>query len=378
VGRRYLEQLAAVPDAPLEVQRDVAIGYARIGGAEAVTSANATGDVRKGEAALAQSETLLRDLLRRFPQRDDLRRELASTLALRAGVHLSAHNDAAAATKTLDEAFSLYDEVLRRAPDDMDAAYGRWNAVMARGDLLADDRQYDAVILLMNTTLEQNRDLPVPERLRSYRALYEAASENFLGNATYYLKKAPEVYIAHYQRAVDLLEAARAQGVMDMRLPMREAGYDYQMSGSFQEMGRLQPALEWAERGKELIDGLARYDDSTGTRHYVNILALQHASVLNDLGQPKEAIAEMEAGITLRRQFAARQPDDLDRQSHLVSGLHILADQYMKAGEPVEACRVVHEALSIYDRLEKSSGVSKYYKQEDGVPLREMAAKCPP
>ncbi|MEI9905032.1 MAG: protein kinase [Asticcacaulis sp.] len=79
VGRDYLERLAKVPGASPDLARDVAIGYGRVGHALATTSTNATGDTEAGEKALAASEKGLRDLMTRYPERDDIKRELALT-----------------------------------------------------------------------------------------------------------------------------------------------------------------------------------------------------------------------------------------------------------------------------------------------------------
>ena len=375
VGRQYLERLSLEKDVPVDVLRDVAIGYGRVGNAEATTSTNATGNIKSGEAALAKSEMALRDLIRAYPARDDFKRELARTLTWKSGVVLASHNDPKAAKAALDEAFALYDGVLARYPKDVDADYGRWNAVVGLGDVLAGEENFKATIKLMQATLDRYKTLPVPPQYQSQRALLEAATENMYGDAAYYEINA-KAGVGHYYRALELVEQARRSGSRDMRLVMRGAYYNYQLSTSYQDMGQLKRALVWATRGKALADDLARFDDSTATLHIRDSLSLQRASVLGDLGRTREALLEAEANIARRRATLAQHPETSDNRISLASGLNTLRKYYVAAKQPGKACSAARESLATFDEMAKHGGVPERNKRLDIEPQIAFLAAC--
>ena len=376
VGWQYLTRLSQDRDVPVEVTRDIAVGYGRLGNAEATTSSNGNGKVHDGDWALRQSETLLRGLVKTYPDRDDFKRELARTLAWRSGVILGAHNDPKGARAALDESFALYDGVLARHPDDPEAGYGRWNAMIGLGDLYFGADDMPALKKLMEDAQTRFRTLPVTDKYRSLRALLEAATENSLGDSSYYVV-GKAAGVVHYQRAEAILAQARAAGIMDMRIPMRQAYYSYQLSSSYQDMGEPKLALQLADKGQAIIADLNQYDDSTGTRHIRDILSLQRSTALADLGRAGEAVAEAEASVARRRTSLSQQPDDMDNRLNLASGLHTLSNFYVTARQPAKACAAARESMGFLDSIAAHGGVPERNQHADVAPLRAFLAGCP-
>ena len=376
VGWQYLTRLSQDRHVPVEVTRDIAVGYGRLGNAEATTSSNGNGKVKEGDWALRQSEALLRGLVKQYPARDDFKRELARTLTWRSGVILGAHNDPKGARAALDEAFALYDGVLTRHPDDLEAGYGRWNAAIGLGDLYFGADNMPALKKLMEETRARFKDLPVSDKYRSLRALLEAATENSLGDSNYYVT-GQAAGVLHYKRAEAIMAQARADGVMDMRIPMRQAYYSYQLSSSYQEMTQPKLALQWAEAGEAIIADLNHYDDSTGTNHIHDILSLQRSTALADLGRAGEAVSEAEASVARRRATLARQPDDMDNRTNMASGLHSLSNFYSTARQPQKACAAAHEAMGFLADLAAHGGIPERSRRMDFEPLQAMVAACP-
>lgn len=376
VGWQYLTRLSQDRHVPVEVTRDIAVGYGRLGNAEATTSSNGNGKVKEGDWALKQSEDLLRGLVKQYPDRDDFKRELARTLTWRSGVILGAHNDPKGARAALDEAFALYDGVLARHPDDLEAGYGRWNAAIGLGDLYFGADDMPALKKLMEETQARFKNLGVNDKYRSLRALLEAATENSLGDSSYYVV-GKAAGVVHYKRAEAIMAKARADGVMDMRIPMRQAYYDYQLSSSYQDMAQPALALQWADAGNAIITDLSHYDDSTGTTHIQDILSLQRSTALADLGRGGEAISEAEAAVARRRLGLVRQPDDLDNIAHLASGLHTLTNFYVAAKQPDKACAAARDSMRYLDALAKKGGIPERNKRMDVEPLTAFLATCP-
>ncbi len=375
VGWQYLTRLSEDDTAPVDIRRDIAVGYGRLGNAQATTSSNGTGKVRQGDWALQRSETILRDLVKHYPQRDDFKRELARTLSWRSGVVLGAHNDPKAARAALDESFALFDGVLARHPDDLEAAYGRWNAALGLGDLYFGQDNMPALKTLMEQTLTRFRATPAPAKYQSLHALLEAGTENSLGDASYYVT-GPDAGVAHYRRAEAIMQAARDAGLMDMRLPLRQAYYDYQLSSSFSDMKQPRAALDWAGRGKAIIVDLGHFDDSAATLHTRDILSLQRALALSDLGRGREALAEAEGSVANRRAVLSRHPEDMDNRVNLAAGLHNLAKLYATAKMPAKACAVMTESLSVFAYVDAHGGVAEHYRRYDVAPEKDAVAGC--
>lgn len=362
VGRDYLQRLSRVPGAPAEVQRDVAIGYGRVGHALAVNSSNATGDADGGLRALNASEAGLRRLMQRYPGRADIRRELARTLAWKSGVMAGSNNDLKAAYASVDEAIALYDGVLKANPKDIDAAYGRWNAVNGRGDLLYNDNRMTDIVGLMTDALARGRDLPDTAPYDSLKPLLTAASENAIGDATY--ATSPVEAVPRYKRAVAILQAARDSGVLDIRIAIRQAIYDYQVSSSYQDMGKPTEALTWADQGVALIGQVAQFDDSIATQRATNLLALNRAAILSDLGRVDEAVAVAGQSIAARRLMMQRHPGDSDIRLSLATSLRVYAISLDGWKRPAEACAAAREARALWAEMASHGGVPDRLKAD--------------
>lgn len=376
LGWQYLERLSKDDDATVDVTRDIAVGYGRLGNAQATTSSNGSGKVKQGDWALKESERLLRDLVKKHPERDDFKRELARTLSWRAGVILGTYNDEKGAVAAITESVALYDEVLKRNPGDLDAAYGRWNTANGLADIYFTNDDLAGRKKLMEETLNRFRDTAVTAKYRSLHDLLEAATVNNLGDTDYYLIN-PQAGIARYKRAWAIMDKARADGVIDMRIPMRQAYYAYQLSSSYDDIGQPKPALEWADRGVAIASELNRFDDSAASTHVRDILSLHRARVLASMGRSAEAIAEAESTIARRRVKLAAQPENFDNHINLVSGLHSLQTFYADAGRKDKACATAREALAKLDQIAGMGGVPERNQRMDAVPLKEFIKTCP-
>jgi len=348
VGRDYLERLSRVPGAPDDLRFDVAVGYGRVGHALATTSTNTTGDTARGEKALAASEAGLRELLRRHAGRDDIRKELARTLTWKSGVLSGARNDYTDAYAALDEADVLYGIVLDHRPGNVDAAYGRWNAAIARADVLIADSRNAEAARISEAALDSGLRLSGTGPYASLKPLMTAASENAIGDAIY--DRSPGDAIARYASAAATLEAARAGGVRDVRILIRLASYDYQVASSYQDTGKPDLALAWADKGAGLMEELMRYDDSAATLHMAVLLDLTRAEILSGLGRTGEAMPAAQKAVAIKRQLARAQPDDTDTQFGLASALRLYAQNLDAWKQPAAACTALREAKTIWAR----------------------------
>ena len=376
VGWTYLAHLSEDQDVSDEVRREIAVGYGRLGNAQATSSGNGIGDVKAGDEALLKSENGLRDLIRKYPGRDDYRRDLARTLTWRSGVVFGAQGDAKAATAMVQEAFALYDDILKRHPDDLESAYGRWNSILALGDFYHHQNDWPRLKTLMQGALDRFKATPVTPKYASLRALLEAGTENTLGDATYYID-GPMPGVAHYVRAEALMQSARDAGLMDVRLAQRQAYYDDQLSSSYEDIGQPKLQLQWALKGQSVIDGLVPYDDSADTLHTRDLMALEAGSALISLGRKDEGVAEVEAIVGDRKAYYARHPDNAENHLRVAWSLHRLSQTYSQAGMTAKACAASQESLRVYDDVQKLGALGPTSQALDIAPQKEFVATCP-
>ncbi len=375
VGWQYLTRLSQDDNVPPDVLRDIAVGYGRLGNAQATSSSNGNGHVNQGDQALQKSEKLLRDLVKAYPGRDDYRRELARTLTWRSGVILGAHNDPKGAMAAIQEAFALFDDVLKRNPNDLEAAYGRWNAMIGLADIYYGQDNMPGVKALMAEAQTRFAHIGVTPKYQSLSVLLQAATENYLGDSNYYTVS-PQAGVDHYLRAEALTAQGRADGVMDMRIPMRQAYYDYQLSSSYEEMEKPKLALQWADKGAAIAADLNQFDGSTGTTHIRDILSLHRATALANLGRSAEAVAEAESSVERRRATLRLHPEDADNRLNLGTGLHTLSNFYVTAKMPAKACAAARESLATFDYIAHHGGVPARYQRSDVTPLQQFTATC--
>ncbi|MBN8845625.1 MAG: serine/threonine protein kinase [Sphingomonadales bacterium] len=377
VGRDYLERLSRGGIEDPDLQAELAAGYATVGHALAINSTNATGDISGGEAALSKAETLLRRLIADRPTDNRAKVELARVLTWRSGVYLAAHGDQKAANLALDESFRLYDQVLTVDPANLAAAYGRWNTTLGRADVLQVAGQWNDAIKLMEDNRRRAARLPVTPQYAGIRALYEAADENNLGDAYYYSNAGIDKALPHYQRAVAILAEADRSLPPDVRRQIRSVFYHYQVAGTFQEMERLDKALDWAARGTAMADALVRIDQSPAALHARNTIALTHATILSNLGRHDEAVAAVRHNIADRHALAAANPKDLDLRLAAASGYGTLIEILDAAGRGKEACAAAQRAWAEWIALDRRGTVPQMYRDKVMPKIAERKKSCP-
>lgn len=375
VARTYLDKLASSSNATPDIEKQVAVGLARVGHATAVNSTNASGDMATGDRALAESEARLRALLKAAPGDDDLQAELARTLTWRSSLLIGFHNDPKGAQSALDEALRLWDGVTARHPDNLDYAYARMNTILGMGDVKASTEDLDGIVTLMTAEEARLMNLAATGDYVGQKALMIAAMENLLGDATYY-SQSPEAGVAHYRRAVDTLEAARTEGLHDVRIPLRLALYYNQVASSYQDMKRPRDGLIWADKAENLADEVARYDDSVLAGRVVEIVSLERATLLSDSGDHRGALAEGARNVARREADMRADPDNAERRINLASAMRSYAEYHVAAGDHAGACRTAQRSKALFDEVAKQGGVPERNQRLDLVPLTMLLGTC--
>lgn len=345
VARSYLEGLSDLDTGDVDLGKELAIGYGRVGRAYALTSTNGLSGFERGEQALQRGEDLLAPLVEANPDRADLKVELARILTWHSQVAAFARSDPAAANRLLDRAFQLTDAAQRQAPLNLDAGYARWQAVLGRLDVLGGERKGAEQAALAADQMQRGALLPTPSGYAVLRLLMEAATENAWGDGLYAQDKKREA-LSHYQRAYQILETARSRAGADVRVRTRSILYAYGVSGSLQELGDRPAALEWAQRALDEARMLQQFEVSPSVNQAVSLATVQHATLLVEAGRAGEAVDEARAVVERRRQMVAADPGSDDVRAGYLFLLKSYHQILQLAHRQAEACAVAREAAA--------------------------------
>ena len=343
VGRSYLERLSRSRGEDAGLTRELGIGYGRVGHTLAVTATNGTRGMEAGDRALVKAQALLERIVRADPADRAAKVELARVLTWRSSVVAYARSDSAGAHRLLDRAFALDDAVLRQVPGDPAAEYGRWLAVLGRFDVWQQEQRWRDIAALAAAQQARTDMLVVPPAQAALRPLLEAAQQSAWGDALDWLGR-PREALLHYAQAYRLLDRQLPRAASDVRVRTRMIGYAYQLSTVYDEVGDKPSALAWAERGVAAARTLSQFERSPAAAAMVNLVTLQHASLLVDAGRRDEALAEARASVEERRRSALAEPTSDDARSSYLFALRVLVELYDRAKLPAAACDAARTA----------------------------------
>lgn len=374
-GRDYVERLASTAGDDPGLQLEVAAGYGQVGRALGASSIPSLGDAKAGAAALAEAETRLRDLHRRFPERSDIAIEFARVLTWRGSMLDASANDSAGAEARHAEALRVLDAVIAREPGNIDAQHQRWSAVLGQADRWLGASRYADIIRLVGDMQQRAAGLPTPPRFAETRPIMEASLHNLMGDAHYFTGDVPRA-LADYQAAVRVLEARRAAGPPDARLIDRLIWSYFNVSSTLSTHGRAAEALDWAQRGSALAASLLVFDQSARSLKMAEIIRLQEAVSLSELGRHTEAITLAKTGVEARRMQAVSAPADYERQRAYAASLRPLGEIYARSGRKGEACAAYAAAAEAWRRLATLGGIGPSDTGGEARLVAELMAAC--
>jgi hypothetical protein len=162
-GERYLQRLAAVPDAPATVTRDVAVAYRKLGAVLGVPGEGTVGRTAEAFAALQASERLLETLRRAAPADDGVVIELARTRLIAARVHYFADTTMDECARLNASGLALLDAVLQRQQDNQIARLWQWSARVYQAEGRVQDRQFAQALSELRQLAAERRQHDDPE-----------------------------------------------------------------------------------------------------------------------------------------------------------------------------------------------------------------------
>lgn len=403
VGRsqQYLDALAASAGDRPELQREVAVGLARLAEVQGVPGRPHVGEPAAAKSNLERAERILLALAERQPALATdagWHRDLGQVRYLLALLYGARDNDPARQLAKAREA----EQQIRRALDAMPAnpvAVGA-SAPTAAGSILAGPpRAADLHVLLTSTRLtqadalrsldrhgeaaelqggEEQRLFALPEALRAQMDFdYQSGRPALMvGDSLYYLERKPEALEA-YRRASERFERGLARAPLDRRLLIAATMGRWYVSSVLAELDQPDEALRQSDRALQIAAQMLAIDpDNLEARRMRNAVQNDRAFVLSKLARWDEAIALIEGSLPEKQARAARAPEDSERARDLAVPLRLLASYYDGKGDRAGACRVYRRALDAWTGIDRRWGLADFDRRSELEVVREAAGRC--
>lgn len=419
VGRsqQYLDALAASAEDRPELQREVAVGLARLAEVQGVPGRPHVGEPAAAKANLERAERILLALADR-PSRaaaPDARaaRDLGQVRYLLALIYGGRDNDPArqlAKAREAEQQIQLALDAMEAAPTPLQtglvpaATAAPASSPAPRGaasgsTLAGPPRPADLHVLLTSARLtqadalrsldrhaeaaalqggEEQRLFALPEALRAQMDFdYQSGRPALMfGDSLYYLERKPEALEA-YRRASERFERGLARMPLDRRLLIGATMGRWYVSSVLAELDQPDEALRQSDRALQIAAQMLAIDpENLEALRMRNAVQNDRAFVLSKLARWDEAIALIEGSLPEKEARANRAPDDSERARDLAVPLRLLASYYDGKGDRAGACRVYRRALDAWSGIERRWGLGDFDRRGELDVVRAAAARC--
>jgi non-specific serine/threonine protein kinase/serine/threonine-protein kinase len=358
----YLQSLAREAGNNADLQREVAIGFERVGVVQGYLAESSLGRVRAALESFRKSQEILEGLRARAPRDDSLRRDyqrVSNELAVAYGTNGEFQKAAELARKSVASA----EAALRAQPADAFAIGDLSAADAILAGMLTDQQRYaDAIPLRQRAEELAGRLVELkPGDAEAQRSL--ALAEKRLG-ALYGVSGRYQECRQQYQRAREIDEWRCARNPTDTRAKL-DLSYDYSDLGWVAgRMGAYDDALASHGRALALREEAARADPNdqraaTAVASSTNRIG----TVLHRKGDLEGSLAELQRAASLWEKLAGRPGADWATVQSLAD-VHVdlagtTADLAAKRGTPGEKQRELRDraageygkAIELYEGL---------------------------
>lgn len=352
-ARRYLDQLRAVPNAPIDLRLDSAKGYVRLATVQGVGGVSSLGRSADALRSLSHAETLAKSALTERPDDPDALEQLGWISSSR----WTLSPDDAESPKRNDTARRYFDRALAADPGRSHARLGRLMVMKNQGyDLTWADRSAEAEAVFRHA-LDELRRTRFADADRNGARLLESNLLLRLGDVAYARGDLPGS-LRYYRSAGAIADEQLAHAQTPEWLA-RKGEVMWNLSGSLADLpGRLPEALAVADAGIASMRRMLSYGADAAGEKMLFILHGQRALVLSSMGRNAEAAQAAADDITIQRRRLAAEPGDPSRWRDLGVGLLMQADLLWKAGRHSESCSTARATLGVWKHLESRRQLS--------------------
>lgn len=360
-SRRYLDELRAVKDAPVDVTLDAGIGYLRLAQVQGVSGASSFGDSRAAHQSLDIAQTLLAAVLRQQPRSADAHAELGWTRlarwAINAAPTYKKQNMTVLAGQSLDAALAI-------DPKHQRARLGR--IVMNKNlayDLNWANKNAEA-LKVAERALADLRAQQFTGRSAFEALIVESTLLTMAGDSLYYMNR-PEDALVPYREGRKVLEAGRKTWGDTPQLLNALALTYWNIGGTYSDLPRYrEQSLVELDQGLALLQRILSFGPDISAERMRNTLMGQKATNLSLLGRDSEALPLTEAVLSYRKARMVKDPDDeTTRRDVAIQALHT-AQIHARVGNRTRACALGRETLAIWERIERDGMLNP--KDRDG------------
>lgn len=369
-AQKYLDSLAADPNAPFDVRLEAGEGYFRLGRVVGFTGGGSLGRREEGKVLFGKSQAILEDLLAERPDRTDVRLALGHELAVLAGESLYGEGDSETGRRRALRARQL----LSSLPQQTERSAGALaQAYLYEGDSYAWDndipragRTYEAGIRMVEA---------LPPALRD--------SDQVRGNMSGLLGQAGGAYrfTGQFERAFPRMEQAvalarvmvgRANGSPET---VRKLIASLWALGDTQRVaGRSDAALTTITEAVAMSrDMAARSPNDAGAKESIALTGIVLAKVRSARGEHRAAVEAADEVVAIRRGLVAVSGGNKGSRGGLAVSLKDAADVYRRAGQTERACSALGESRAI---LTSYSELSATDRENNLKPVEAALESC--
>ncbi len=303
------------------------------------------GRPKEAFAATERSRELFRALSEAQPGDRQLRAEYTSCEMLYAALLHSVEHRDAEALEAIRRARSTLETSVSAAPADHKLAAQLLDVYGVQAEILNQTGRRDEAI----TSWQKARD--IGEAVFRAQPDDATTSHNLvrtLGNMGIVLRDRPVEALAAFDRARDVLKAARALNPTHILFAGDSAWIEAAAAEVLVSLGRKEEALAAFERAREAREILINANPSV-TRHREQLIRIfrQIADIHRRVGRLPGALAALERVARVAAGLAEDHPQNRDYQVHLLLAYSDLGDLHVAMGKPSEASSWFDKEIAI-------------------------------
>ena len=357
-GERYLRRLAAVPDAPATVTRDVAVAYRKLGAVLGVPGEGTVGRTAQAFAALHASEQLLETLHRAAPADDAVVIDLARTRLIAARVHYFADTTMDECARLNALALALLDGVLQRQKDNQIARLWHWSARVYQAQEHVYQRQFAQALDELRRLAAEAPTLRDDPEFPDYRLRVEADIQLISGDAYGALDEQSPLALAAYQRAVRLLERGMLEQGDEPGVGVALAYALWTVAYAQTVLHQGSASLATTRRAEALLEHVLSFGPDAWAEYVRAHVRLQRAMALQSLGRHREAAAEFQRSYAWELANATRDPDVPNNMRTLAVMTEPMGRNYWEDGQVRQGCEWLQRSLGYWANIRRRWGLT--------------------
>lgn len=367
---RYLDRLNISGESRIDLRLETARSYRRLAEIQGVAALSNLGQPEAASRSLGRALGLLRAILAEQPDNVDALTELG-------WVQLNRWSLIGNASSV--QIFADAREALLRAnrlqPGNAAARLGLLASMQGEAyDLIWTQNKAAAAIPLMRRAIADVRAARWSAELAPRAAALEIGLLNQLGDATYYAGDIPGS-LPIYREADGLIDRRIAAEGPTPELIVAKGGSAFNVGGTLSDMsGHEAEALAIVRQTIGALRALLAAGPDASAEKRLLVLYGQEAAVLENMGQIREALVPLNAGIALRDARLAAAPGDPQRMRDLAIGLIPQARILGLAGSKQQGCAAATRNMALWRQIKARGDLSAHDAAQE-IPKTEALRK---